>query len=226
MSAVSAQNESKEVERDFLENDMPIPGQNYVCLSFVSPETCIADKKLWDFYKYMTSQDESLTNVTFNEFRENFDNYCLKNQESLQKNFSEQNNFATSVRGIKVRGVYDNVVEAKYRAKQLQRSDPHFNVFVGQVGFWLPWDPSPGDIPEQEYLNSQLNTLMKSYRENQANKDQLWAQHKDSVVKNAMATNVKAVNEEENTSEDSNAVEEKMSVMESEDPWMKQKMQK
>jgi len=227
MSAVSTQNESKEVEQDFLENDMPIPGQNYVCLSFVSPETCIADKKLWEFYQYTTAQNENAANVTFEAFRENFDNYCLRNQESLQKNFSEQNDFATSVRGIKVRGVYDNVVEAKYRAKQLQRSDPHFNVFVGQVGFWLPWDPAPGDIPEQEYLNSQLNTLMKSYRENQANKDQLWAQHKDSVVKKASApTTVTAANDEEQKFEDSSAVEEKMSVMESEDPWMKKKMQK
>ena len=36
---------SKEQEEDFLSVDTPIPGQNYVCLSFVSPEKMIKSKK-------------------------------------------------------------------------------------------------------------------------------------------------------------------------------------
>jgi hypothetical protein len=41
---------------------------------------------------------------------------------------------------LKVRGVYDTLREAQVRAKVLQRRDPNFNVFLGQVGYWLPWD--------------------------------------------------------------------------------------
>ena len=33
------------LEEDFLENDQPIPGQNFVCLSFVSPADNIAKKE-------------------------------------------------------------------------------------------------------------------------------------------------------------------------------------
>lgn len=217
-TSVRVDNTMEEKEQDFLENDTPIPGQNYVCLSFVSPESCIEDRKLWDFYHYMTKQDEE-NKTSFEQFRENFETFCVSNNDALQKNYSERNDFVTSVRGIKVRGVYDNVVEAKYRAKQLQRTDPHFNVFVGQVGFWLPWDPSPGDIPEQEYLNAQLNTLMKSYKDNQSNKDQMWAENKHRMMEQARANN---------STEETNAasVEEKLNSMEDEDPWMKKKMQK
>ena len=211
--------EEKDQEPDFLENDTPIPGQNYVCLSFVSPESCIEDKKLWDFYNYLSVNNtpKEEFKLSFEQFRENFETYSVTNHEVLQKNYSERNDFVTSVRGIKVRGVYDNVVEAKYRAKQLQRRDPHFNVFVGQVGFWLPWDPSPGDIPEQEYLNAQLNTLMKSYKENQSNKDQMWAENKQRMVQQATA---------QYTDDKSTTIDEKLNTMEDEDPWMKKKMQK
>ena len=35
------------LEEDFLSVDTPIPGQNYVCLSFVSPEKLIRNKELY-----------------------------------------------------------------------------------------------------------------------------------------------------------------------------------
>ena len=34
---------------DYLEVDNPIPGQNYVCLSFVSPEKTLKEKELFLF---------------------------------------------------------------------------------------------------------------------------------------------------------------------------------
>ena len=133
--------------------------------------------------------------------------------------FYKENDFRTTVRGLKVRGVYDTQKEAQLRAKQLQKRDKNFNVFVGQVGFWLPWDPSPGDIPEQEYLNAQLNTLMKSYKDNQSNKDQMRAENKHRMMEQARANN---------STEETKAasVEQKLNSMEDEDPWMKKKMQK
>ena len=43
---------SKESKEDYLSVDQPIPGQNYVCLSFVSPEKNILQKQLYEFYKF------------------------------------------------------------------------------------------------------------------------------------------------------------------------------
>ena len=222
MSNVAQITESKEVEPepDFLENDSPIPGQNYVCLSFLSPESCIVDKQLFSMYKYL--QENDLIKTSFENFKGEYEEYTLRENETIEKQFHEKNDFSTSVRGLKVRGVYDNVVEAKYRAKQLQRKDPLFNVFVGQVGFWLPWDPSPGEIQEQEYLNDQLNTLMKSYRQNQEHRDMVWQKNKERVMKKADTTE-NAENKGGPTNHQLSDAEQKLEAMEQPDPWMQQR---
>jgi hypothetical protein len=63
--------------------------------------------------------------------------------------------------------------------------DPSFNVFVGQVGFWLPWDPAPSEIQNQEYAEDQLNTLMKNYKENEVKKDEFFEEQKRERLSNA-----------------------------------------
>jgi hypothetical protein len=110
--------------------------------------------------------------------QEAYDTFLFKNKKKLEDDFFAKNNFRTTVQGIKVRGVYDTYNEAIHRCKTLQKLDPSFNVYVGQVGFWLPWDPEPSDIQNQEYADDQLNTLMKSYKENEQKRDELYAEHK------------------------------------------------
>ena len=46
--------------------------------------------------------------------------------------------------------------EAKKRAQILQRRDRAFHVFVGQVGYWLPWDPDTNKIENQDLDNYKL----------------------------------------------------------------------
>ena len=101
------------------------------------------------------------------KLKEAYEDYLYKNRTKLEEQFSEQNNFHTSVRGIKIRGVFSNRAEAEVRAKKLQRSDQIHNILLGEVGKWLPWDPEPSDVTEQEYAEEQLNTLMKKYKENE-----------------------------------------------------------
>ena len=42
--------ENNQIE-DYLEEDKPIPGQKYVCLSFISPEKVLDDKNTFNFYE-------------------------------------------------------------------------------------------------------------------------------------------------------------------------------
>ena len=42
-----------DVTEDFLEVDQPIPGQNYACISFVSPEEVLKKKELFMVHKYL-----------------------------------------------------------------------------------------------------------------------------------------------------------------------------
>ena len=121
---------------DYLDEDAPVPGQKWVCVSFLSPE--------------------GIRNCT--------------------------------VRGLKIRGVYDTKEEADQRAQDLQQIDPDFDVFVGEVGKWLPWDPEPNDenkVKDQVYQEQELQNLMKGYKENLAKAKRLQQQRKSDMMQQA-----------------------------------------
>ena len=191
---------SEEIREDFLEVDSKIPGQNYVCLSFVSPEKLLKQKELFfttKFLDYLINDNDQIVRdirekMLNKELTPNYDNVkqlyedwkYLKN-EDIEHEYYELNDYKTTMRGIKVRGVYDSYKEAGVRAQVLRRKDPSFNVFVGQVGYWLPWDPECEAVPEQEYQEGQLNELVKKYKENLDNRDNLYDQVKNERIEKA-----------------------------------------
>ena len=186
---------SHEIEEDFLEVDKPIPGQNYVCLSFVSPEEVLKNKNVFFVHKFLETIAKKY-DLDKNSIQEQFQDFLYVNEDKLGKIFYEENDFRTTVRGLKVRGVYDTIKEAQIRAKILQRRDRGFNVFVGQVGFWLPWDPNPHKIATQEYGNKQLNELIHKYKENQEDKETHFQENID-YVKEQAALKAKKVKDEQ-----------------------------
>lgn len=117
---------------------------------------------------------KNLKEINDTKISEDFDDFMFKNKTQLEDEFYAKNNFRTTVRGLKVRGVYGSQQEAISRSKKLQRSDPIHNIFVGEIGKWLPWDPSPNDVAEQEYAEDQLNTLMKKYKENEEAREEFY----------------------------------------------------
>jgi hypothetical protein len=114
MTSKESKNKKTQVYADLLEEDKPIAGQKFVCVSFVSPEKIIKNKELyyfqeflktWDFnksmekslqflnfisYKYKMNFDD-LTN-DFNEFvKEERDVLVQSNIEDEYKTFIDQN---------------------------------------------------------------------------------------------------------------------------------------
>lgn len=92
--------------------------------------------------------------------------------------------------GLKVRGVYATYEEACEQAKKLQQVDPYFNVYVGEMGKWLPYDPSPEQVKESEYANQELNNMMKSYVENQEKAKLYHEQRKNEMVRKNILENL------------------------------------
>ncbi len=117
---------------------------------------------------------KNLKEIQVTKVQEDYDDFLFKNQAKLEDEFYAKNNFRTSVRGLKVRGVYGHQEEAVARSRKLQRTDPIHNIFVGEVGKWLPWDPNPNAVGEQEYAEDQLNTLMKKYKENEEHREEFY----------------------------------------------------
>jgi len=72
----------------------------------------------------------------------------------------------SSLRGLKVRGVYSTYEEACAKAKALREQDQIFDVYVGEVGKWLPWD-SREHVEEENFAEKQLNDLMRAHKDQQ-----------------------------------------------------------
>ena len=223
-------------EEDFLESDPQIRGQNYCCLSFVSPEEVLNNKNVFFVHKFLKTIAKSY-DLDEESIENKYKDFMYINQEKLESEFYEKNEFKTTVRGIKVRGSYDTLQEAQAKAKKLQQNDKNFNVYIGQVGFWLPWDPNPHNIDSQEYAESELNNLVKKYRENQEKKDQHFQenieyareqaekQKKETTENNSEKDGdegEKVVNDDasKETSVNTESIEESLAE---EDPWLKRK---
>jgi hypothetical protein len=111
----------------------------------------------------------------------------IMNRQRLEDEFHKANNFQTTMHGLKVRGVYSSSEQATARAKALNKKDPYFNVYVADVGEWLPWDPEPEEVKDQEYQSDDLNKLMQAYRENASKRDEFFEEEKRQKVEKANA---------------------------------------
>jgi hypothetical protein len=134
------------------------------------------------------------------KLKDEFETYLFANKTKLEEQFSEQNNFQTTVRGVKIRGVYASRAEAEARSKKLQRTDQVHNIFLGEVGKWLPWDPEPSEVSEQEYAEEQLNTLMKKYKENEEAREMFMRENRNRG-RTGPATSITRESEESTPSE-------------------------
>jgi hypothetical protein len=78
-----------------------------------------------------------------------------------------------TTRGLKIR-TYKNKVcfssleEAKQAAEEINKKDKYFNVFVGESGKWMGWDPAPDDrtkVEAEKWANADQDALMQTLRE-------------------------------------------------------------
>ena len=189
---------------DLLEEDKPIAGQKFVCLSFVSPEKIIKQKeeflyeefiKQWDFKKSMEKFTQFLNFVAFkypslsfdklmadfNDFTkeegeslklassisDDYKTFIDNNEEQLDQKFGELHQIQTSTRGIKVRGVFPTQGEAELRCKLLREVDSNHDIYVGQVGMWVPFHPDAYKTGRVEYMEETLNQLMADKKKNE-----------------------------------------------------------
>lgn len=100
----------------------------------------------------------------------------------------------TSLSGIKIRGAFETYEAACEHAKTVQSIDPYFNVFVGEMGKWLPFDPNPDSeaVKDSQYANEELNNMMKTYMENQEKAKIYHEQRKQEMVRTTILDNLQS----------------------------------
>jgi hypothetical protein len=187
---------------DLCDEDPPIAGQKFACISFVSPEKTLKKRevylfdqfiKQWEFsksmeryfdfvhfiaYKYNLKVETLIDD--FNDFvkeetdklkksgiEDDYKNFMDKQEEKLNEQFNREHAFQTSVRGLKIRGVFPSQEEAEMKCKKLREQDPNHDIFVGPVGIWVPWDPDAYKTGRVEHLEEELNALHKEKLKNE-----------------------------------------------------------
>jgi hypothetical protein len=143
-------------------------------------ETRVRMDTVMDSFKAYTKSAQEELKVT--KIKELYEDFIYANRTVLENEFYTINEFRTTVRGLKIRGAYSSKEEAVARSKKLQRLDPIHNIFVAEVGKWLPWDPEPSQVGEQEYAEEKLNTLMKNYKDNEEARDLFERENREKML--------------------------------------------
>ena len=211
---------------DLCDEDPPIAGQKFACLSFISPEKILKQRELfmfeeflkqWDFKKSMDKFFDFLHFISFKyslnvetvikdytEFLEeegpklkeagaedDFKNFMDKNEDQLSQKFQRTHDFQTSVRGLKIRGVFPSQEEAELKCKKIRDMDPNHDILVGPVGIWLPWDPDAYKTGRVEFMEDELNQLHHEKMKNEEKAKEEFEKRVKDAKKKAIEENVK-----------------------------------
>lgn len=211
---------------DLCDEDPPIAGQKFACLSFISPEKVLKQREMflfeeflkqWDFKKSMDKffdfihfisykygidvealiadytdyvQDEG-TKLKAQGAEDDFKNFMDKNEDTLNAKFQKEHQFQTSVRGLKIRGVFPTQEEAELKCKKIRESDPNHDILVGPVGLWLPWDPDAYKTQRVEFMEDELNQLHSEKMKNEAKAKEEFEKRVKDAKRKAIEDNIK-----------------------------------
>lgn len=183
---------AKELSRVFSEQVEPIIDRYKASVNESEREI---GKHLEQIYKKCLLDETNFANrclhlyaIDGEEIHDKYKIFKTQAGDEIEKKFDKENNYRTSVRGLKIRGVYDDRRDADDRAKLMRQHEP-LSVFVAPVGRWLPWDPDPDAIQDSDYMLPQLNELMKKYHDNVRDKNQHFEERKREAIENANLTN-------------------------------------
>jgi hypothetical protein len=140
-----------------------------------------------DFKEFVKEERNNLTNTSLSD---DYKTFIDNNETDLENQFSVAHGFQTCVRGLKVRGSYATQDEAELHAKMLREVDPNHDVFVGPVGLWMPWDPEAYKTGRVEYMEDELNQLMREKTKNESNAKTAFEQRVKESKKKAIEENI------------------------------------
>jgi len=141
-----------------------------------------------DLDEFCTEETDILKNTNISD---DYKTFIDNSEEALQSAFDKDHEFQTSVRSVKIRGVYPSQEEAELRCKMLREIDPNHDVYVGPVGMWMPWEPEAYKTGRVEYLEDELNQLMHEKNKNDQRDKGAFEKRVVDAKENAINENVK-----------------------------------
>jgi hypothetical protein len=158
-------------------------------LNFVSFKYKISFEDLMKDYEEFIKDERA--NLVNNTLEDEYKTYLDHNEDRLEKEFNVAHNFQTSTRGIKFRGAFPSQAEAELRSKMLRERDPNHDIYTGECGVWMPFDPEAYKTGRVEYMEEELNQLAHNKNQNEANAKTAFEQRIKETRQQAMEENIK-----------------------------------
>jgi hypothetical protein len=168
-------------------------------LNFVSFKYSLSfDKLTADFQEFTKEEGETIRATSATLISDDYKTFLDNNEDELEQKFGEKHGFQTSTRGIKVRGVFATQGEAELRCKLLREVDPNHDIYVGQVGMWVPFHPEAYKTGRVEYMEETLNQLMSDKKKNEETAKQEFDKRVREARQKAIEENMKKAEESGN----------------------------
>lgn len=164
---------------------------NFICYKYKIK----SDDLMNDFQEYVKHEKEKLKSYCVED---DYKTFLDQNEEKLNEEFNKQNKFQTSVRGLKIRGVFPNQDEAEMKCKKLRETDPNHDIFVGPVGMWIPWDPDAYKTGRIEFMEEELNQLHHEKVKNEVKAKEEFDNRVKEAKRKAIEENVRKARESGN----------------------------
>jgi hypothetical protein len=158
-------------------------------LNFLSYKYKVSFEDVMKDYEEFVKEEKDI--LLKSDLHQDYKTFIEKNEEELENTFNIKNNFQTSVRGVKVRGVFATKEEAEFRCKILRELDPVHDIYVGCVGVWMPWEPESYKTGHTEYLEEELNQLMSEKNKNEKYAKNAFEERVKETKKKAIDENIK-----------------------------------
>ena len=161
------------------------------------------EEKIKEYEENLKSVNIKLNNIVIDskyestEITDNFNqNIPIKFEgivKRTEENISGQNWYCVSflsdpsktLVGIKISGCFNTEEEADTNSSALRNINDSFNVHVGELYKWQPFNPDPdsSEAGESEYANPQLNDTMKKKKENEQQAKLYTEYRKNELIK-------------------------------------------
>jgi hypothetical protein len=146
------------------------------------------DDIITDFGDFTKEEEDKLRKSSIED---DYKNFLDKNEDKINEQFNREHAFQTSVRGLKIRGVFSTQEEAQNKCVALRKQDPNHDIFVGPVGIWVPWDPDAYKTGNVQFLEEELNQLHQEKIKNETFAKQEFDKRVLETKRKAIEENVK-----------------------------------
>ena len=150
---------------DYLSEDDEITNQKFVCVSFAEIQNEEQLKVMMNEVSGKTGYPESVVTHIITEWTE------LEHPK----------------RALKIRGVTKTYKEGCERAEEIREGHgQNFHVFTAEVGKWLPYNPDPEKLSDENYYEKEINNMLKAYKINKKKTDIHYQQRKREMMEKAI----------------------------------------